>query len=147
MKSFDSLLAELRSRDLVLTVKVGRLMVGPAGLLTDQLRQAIREHRSALLSLAASERAEQSENRMGAIHAENGKQRSAMSRELESSRCCSCGNFRPMSRDIGDSAFGLGRCALTRSGLSPDGSACWPRAMRKCSHFNSDEINSRGGER
>ena len=145
MKRSDSLLAELRSLGLALTVKGDRLMVRPSGLLTDELRQAIREHRSALLSLVASERLEQSENRTAAIHAGNGKQQSAMTQKLESLRCCSCGNFWPMSQDIGDSVFGLGRCVLTRSGLSPDGSACWPRAIRKCSHFNSDEINSQGG--
>lgn len=45
MKSSDSLLAELRSRGLTLTVRGGRLLVGPAGLLTDELRRAIRENR------------------------------------------------------------------------------------------------------
>ena len=145
MKRSDSLLAKLRSLGLALTVKGDRLMVRPSGLLTDELRQAIRENRSALLSLVASERLEQSENRTAAIHAGNGKQQSAMTQKLESLRCCSCGNFWPMSQDIGDSVFGLGRCALTRSGLPPNGSACWPRAIRKCSHFNSDEINSQGG--
>ena len=147
MKSSDSLLVELGSRGLTLTAKGGRLIVRPAGLLTDELRQAIRENRVGLLTLVASERSDLADTCQHAIHAEKSEQRVATARALESVRCCSCRNFLPMPQDIGDSEFGLGRCGLTHGGLTPESSACWPKAIRKCFHFNPAKENlPQGGE-
>ncbi|WP_158007153.1 hypothetical protein [Acidithiobacillus caldus] len=127
MKSSDSLLAELRSRGLTLTVRGGRLLVGPAGLLTDELRRAIRENRHDLLTLAASDCSDVTDTGQHVFNATKSEQRFV--------RCCSCKHFLPMPQDVGDPEFGLGRCTLTHGGLAPDGSACWSRAIRKCLHF------------
>ena len=44
-----SLLCRLRDRGLEVECQDGRLFVGPSGMLTDEIRSAIREHKSELL--------------------------------------------------------------------------------------------------
>jgi hypothetical protein len=53
----SSLLAELKAAGFALTVEGSRLRVSPADMLTDELRQRIREHRDALTSILAAESA------------------------------------------------------------------------------------------
>lgn len=53
----SSLLAELRAEGFTLTAEGSRLRVAHADMLTDELRQRIREHRAGLMSILAAESA------------------------------------------------------------------------------------------
>ena len=51
----SSLLAELKAAGFTLSAEGSRLRVAPADMLTDELRQRIREHRAGIMSILAAE--------------------------------------------------------------------------------------------
>ncbi len=53
----SSLLVELKAAGFTLTAEGSRLRASPADMLTDELRQRIREHRTGLISILAAESA------------------------------------------------------------------------------------------
>ncbi|MBE7562320.1 hypothetical protein H7F10_04995 [Acidithiobacillus sp. HP-6] len=128
--SNPSLLVEkLRTAGLTLSTIGGNLKVGPAVLLTDELRQAIREHRDEMIRiLAATPENYPSNTPAASVRPEPRKQPQRVT-------CGECLRFLPGQPLPGQS---LGTCSLTRSGPPSGGSgykACYPMAPRQCPSY------------
>jgi len=130
MSGSDSLLVELRRRGLTLTARNGQLLVGPAGLLSPELRASIRAHRAELIALLAAESAPVVESYPSTTQPPRIAQRA----NLGPSRafCGACSHFLP---DYINPSEGLGRCGVTGTGPPAGGNgygACFPMAPRQC---------------
>lgn len=143
MKSSDpSLLVEkLKAAGFTLSASGGRLQVGPAVLLTDELRQSIREHRAGIIRILAAEPAPAPESYPSPTPAASVQP--APRKQPQRVSCGVCLHFLP-GQPLPEQS--LGRCGLTRAGPpSPkhgDYLACFPRAPRTCSQFQHKEPTS-----
>ena len=135
MKNFESslLVAELRAAGLTLSAHGGKLKVGPADLLTDELRQSIRGHRAGIVALLAAEASPAVECTTDAPPAEKMQPEPNMTPSRAS--CGTCLHFLP---DTINPVQGVGRCEVTGAGppsvASGDYAACFPLAPRRCSN-------------
>lgn len=131
------LVEELRSGGFALTAEGSRLRVAPADMLTDELRQRIREHRAALVSILAAESAPGGRSTTDAtpaacVHPEQDMAPSC-------TFCGTCLHFVPGQPLPGQS---LGTCSLTGAGPPSGGSgykACYPMAPRTCPSYEGIE--------
>lgn len=135
MKSSNpSLLVEkLKTAGFTLTVEGSRLRVAPADLLTDELRQSIKEHRSGIIALLAAEAGPDAES--GLTRTEK-MQHNARMAPLRT-HCGTCLHFLP---DTINPSQGVGRCEVTGAGPTPGASgykACYPMAPRTCPSYES----------
>jgi len=130
MKTSDPFLAELRRRGLTLTAEGSRLRVAPAGLLTNDLREHIREHRAGLIALLAAESAPAVESYPSSSTPAEKIAPGANLGPLRVS-CVACSHFLP---DTINPSEGLGRCGVTGTGppAGGNGYACFPMAPRQC---------------
>ncbi|MCE5360379.1 MAG: hypothetical protein JJ714_05215 [Acidithiobacillus sp.] len=146
MKNFEaasSLALELTKAGFTLTAEGGRLRVAPAGLLTDELREAIRRHRDDLFSLVqnqALQPAPADGMGIGSTEAEKVEKIAVSGPANGVVTCGACLRFQPNTENP---ARGLGRCCVTPSGLPPSGGtgyrAPYPFSRRTCSHFVAKE--------
>ena len=129
----SSLLAELRAAGFTLTAEGPRLRVAPADMLTDELRQRIREHRTGLMSILAAESALDGRSSTNATPA------ACVRPEQDMAHCGACSHFLP---DTINPAQGIGRCGVTGAGPPSGGSgykACYPMAPRTCPSYERNE--------
>jgi len=145
MKTSDPslLAAELKAAGFTLTAEGGRLRVAPAGLLTDELREAIRQHRDDLFSLVqnqAPQTAPADGIGIGSTPPEKIEKKAVSALAMGTVTCEACSKFQPNAENP---ARGLGRCSVTPSGLPPSGGtgyrAPYPFSRRTCSHFVARE--------
>lgn len=135
--SNPSLLVEkLRAAGLTLSAHGGRLQVGPADLLTDELRQSIKEHRAGLISILEAAPAIESYPSPTPAEKMQHRANTGPSRVF----CGQCLHFLP---DTINPAQGIGTCSLTGAGppsvASGDYAACYPMAPRKCPSYEGIE--------
>ncbi|MBU2760580.1 hypothetical protein [Acidithiobacillus sulfurivorans] len=129
----SNLVAELRAAGLNLSTIGGKLKVGPADLLTDELRQSIRERRAEIIRTLAAESAPAVESHPSTT------QPASVRPEPRKVACGECSRFLP---DTINPAQGLGRCNITGTGPPSGGSgykACYPMAPRQCPNFERNE--------
>ncbi|WP_153940434.1 hypothetical protein [Acidithiobacillus thiooxidans] len=129
----SSILAELKAAGFALTAEGSRLRVSPADMLTDELRQRIREHRAALVSILAAESAPAGRSATDAAPA------ACVHPEQDMAHCGACSHFLP---DTINPAQGVGRCGVTGAGPPSGGSgykACYPMAPRTCHSYEGNE--------
>jgi hypothetical protein len=134
-----SLLAEMRSAGLTIAVDGGRLRVGPAGLLTDELRASIREHRAGLISILAAETAPAVESATDPTPAEKIDSRPVSGPAMGTVHCRDCQHFVP---DTINPPEGVGLCGVTGAGPPSGGSgykACYPMAPRRCPSYQKEQ--------
>ncbi|MBN6739965.1 hypothetical protein JKG47_05335 [Acidithiobacillus sp. MC6.1] len=135
--SETSLLAEkLRTGGFTLTAEGSRLRVAPADLLSDELREEIRQHRAALLSLVANEAPESAPAvRSTTDLTPPPSVRPEQDMATQRASCGQCLHFLP---DTINPAQGVGTCKATTTGLPPPGNgyrAAFPRAPRTCPSY------------
>ncbi|MHB1322330.1 MAG: TubC N-terminal docking domain-related protein [Acidithiobacillus ferrivorans] len=129
----SSILAELKAAGFALTAEGSRLRVAPADMLTDELRQRIREHRTALMSILAAESAPAVRSATDATPA------ACVRPEQDMAHCGACSHFLP---DAINPAQGVGRCGVTGAGPPSGGDgykACYPMAPRQCPSYEGNE--------
>lgn len=138
MKNFESslLVEKLRTAGLTLSAHGGKLKVGPAGLLTDGLRQSIRENRAEIIRiLAATPESYPSTTPAASVRPEPRKQPQRVT-------CGECARFLPGQPLPGQS---LGTCSLTGAGPPDGGSgykACYPMAPRACPSYEQKDTET-----
>ena len=127
------LVAELRAAGLTLSAHGGKLKAGPADLLTDEVRQSIKDRRTEILSILAAE----STPAVNTIPATPMQHSAAMAPSRVS--CGTCLHFLP---DTINPAQGVGHCGVTGAGPPSGGSgykACYPMAPRTCPSYEGNE--------
>ena len=132
-----SLLAELKAAGFTLTAEGSRLRVAPADSLTDELRQAIREHRAGIVRILAAEAAPAPQSATDTTQPLS-VQPEPRKRPQRTS-CRMCLHFLP---DTVNPAQGVGRCEVTGAGPPSGGSgykACYPMAPRTCPSYEGIE--------
>lgn len=137
MAASSLLVEKLRGAGFTLSAEGSRLRVAPADLLTDELRQSIKEHRSGIIALLAAESPQTVESHPSTSHTEK-IQRTAYMAPLRA-HCGVCLHFLP---DTINPVQGIGRCEVTGAGPPSSGSgykACYPLAPRKCSNYEGIE--------
>ncbi len=142
MKNFEaasSLAEKLKAAGFTITTEGGRLRVAPADMLTDELRDQIKQHRDALIPLVAKEALQPAPAARVGIDP-TPADKTAPRANMAPSRlsCGSCLHYQPGEPNPAES---LGRCLLTVGGGPPHGGggyrACFPMAPRTCSHFDA----------
>lgn len=121
-----SLLVELKAAG-------SRLRVAPADSLTDELRQAIREHRTGIVRILAAEAAPDVESYLCTTQPLSVRHSADMAPQSAPATvtCGSCVRFQP-----GTTKMGIGVCSATSNGLPPKEQrgylAAYPMAPRLC---------------
>ncbi|MHB1670015.1 TubC N-terminal docking domain-related protein [Thiomonas sp.] len=131
------LVEELKAAGFTLSAEGSRLRVMPAGSLTDELRQSIREHRAGIVALLAPESAPDVRSTTDITPAEKMQHRPDMTPSRVS--CGTCLHFLP---DTIHPAQGVGRCGVTGAGPPSGGDgyrACFPSAPRTCPSYERNE--------
>jgi len=137
------LVAELKAEGFTLTAEGGRLRVAPARLLTDELRESIRQHRAALLSLVENQALQTAPAVRVGIDSTQPKKIEKKPVSAPAMGTVTCGSCLNYQANAENPARGLGRCALTLTGLPPAGGsgyrAPYPFSSRICPHFVARE--------